>query len=104
MVSLSHINEIVGGRLVTGDADSNIEHLLLDSRRLIFPATSLFFGLKGPRRDGGQFAKELYKPGVRIFILDQPVELPGANQIIVKDTLAALQKLVADHRKQFSIP
>ena len=102
--SITYINEVVGGRLIPGDADGGIEHLLLDSRRLIFPATSLFFALKGPRREGGQFAKELYKRGVRNFVLEQETELPGANQVIVKDTLAALQQLVAVHRRQFPIP
>jgi len=102
--SITHINDIVGGRLVAGGADENIEHLLLDSRRLIFPATSLFFALKGPRRTGDPFAKELYKRGVRNFVLEQETDLPGANQVIVKDTLTALQRLVAEHRSRFSIP
>ena len=103
--SVAHINEIVAGRLIPGASpDSAIEHLLLDSRRLIFPETSLFFALRGPRRDGSQFAKELYKRGLRNFVLEQALDLPGANQIVVGDTLAALQKLVAAHRRQFSIP
>ncbi|HVU97637.1 MAG TPA: bifunctional UDP-N-acetylmuramoyl-tripeptide:D-alanyl-D-alanine ligase/alanine racemase [Puia sp.] len=102
--SITDINDIVGGRLVSGGADGTIEHLLLDSRRLIFPATSLFFALKGPRRTGDQFAKELYKRGVRNFVLEQETVLPGANQVIVKDTLAALQRLVAEHRRRFPIP
>ena len=102
--SIAHITDIVGGRLVTGGANANIEHLLLDSRRLIFPATSLFFALKGPRRAGDQFARELYNRGVRNFVLEQEADLPGANQAIVKDSLAALQRLVAEHRRQFNIP
>jgi len=111
--SIANINDIVGGRLVAGGAGPNpaggpadgfIEHLLLDSRRLIFPATSLFFALKGPRRAGDQFAKELYNRGVRNFVLEQEADLPGANQIIVRDALAALQRLVAEHRRQFPIP
>jgi alanine racemase len=112
--SIAYINAVVGGRLfiggstgpdpVPGSADTLIEHLLLDSRRLIFPATSLFFALRGTRRTGDQFAKELYKRGVRNFVLEQETDLPGANQIIVKDTLAALQRLVAEHRRHFPIP
>jgi len=101
--NIRYINEVVHGRLIAG-TESNIEHLLLDSRRLIFPATSLFFALKGPRRSGDPFAKELYKRGVRNFVLEEETDLSGANQIIVKDTLTALQQLVAEHRRQFSIP
>ncbi|HXB06037.1 MAG TPA: bifunctional UDP-N-acetylmuramoyl-tripeptide:D-alanyl-D-alanine ligase/alanine racemase [Puia sp.] len=102
--SVSNIQEIVGGRLVPGGADERVEHLLLDSRRLIFPATSLFFALRGPRREGGQFVQELYKRGVRNFVVERETELPGANQIVVGDALVALQQLVAAHRRRFTIP
>jgi alanine racemase len=63
--------------------------------------------LKGNRRDGHQFIPELYKKGVRNFVVS---ELPGqavypdANFILVDDTLAALQGLAAFHRQQFNIP
>lgn len=117
--SIQYIADAVGGRLLQGGAGGDIQHLLLDSRRLIFPATSLFFALKGPRRDGEQFAKELYKRGIRNFVVaDRPSEddaveetpealakkLPDANLIVVKDTLTALQQLAAVHRRQFSLP
>jgi hypothetical protein len=60
----------MGGRWQQFHADDAIGQLLLDSRRLIFPATSLFFALKGPTRDGGRFVEELYKRGVRNFVLE----------------------------------
>ena len=66
--SIRTIGEVVGGRLLQLHADDPIEHLLLDSRRLIFPATSLFFALRGPRRDGDRFMEELYRRGVRNFV------------------------------------
>ncbi|HXB08505.1 MAG TPA: Mur ligase family protein, partial [Puia sp.] len=67
--SIRTIGEVVGGRLLQLHADDPIEHLLLDSRRLIFPATSLFFALRGPRRDGDRFMEELYRRGVRNFVV-----------------------------------
>ena len=84
-----------------------IEHLLIDSRKLIFPQTSLFFALKGPRRDGHSYIDHLYEKGLRNFVVSDPVELSHlaeANILQVSDTLQALQALVAWHRKQFSIP
>lgn len=84
-----------------------IEHLLTDSRKLIFPVTSLFFAIKGPRRDGHSFLAPLYEKGVRNFVVSEPVDvaaLPGANVVSVKDVLNALQLLVAHHRKLFSLP
>lgn len=102
------------GEFLQQRRDDAIEHLLLDSRRLIFPDDSLFFALRGPRRDGHLFLEELYKRGVRNFIVDrgsgagpkitQRGALEDANIIMVDDTLAALQQLTAFHRSQFTIP
>jgi Alr-MurF fusion protein len=38
-----------------------IDYLILDSRKINNAATSLFFAIKGPRRDGSQFIGEAYK-------------------------------------------
>lgn len=113
--TIRHIAEIVQGELIRFHGDDAIAHLLLDSRRLIFPGNTLFFALRGPRRDGGRYMEELYKRGVRNFVVDGGggdagmVEgvwgaIPEANIIRVADTLLALQKLAAWHRAQFSIP
>ncbi|HEY0678350.1 MAG TPA: bifunctional UDP-N-acetylmuramoyl-tripeptide:D-alanyl-D-alanine ligase/alanine racemase [Chitinophagaceae bacterium] len=105
--SIKHIAAATGGELIQFHHDENIEHLVTDSRRLIFPATSLFFALKGPRRDGHLFIKELYAMGVRNFIVSTAIEtegLSGANFILVKDTIIALQQLAAMHRNHFSLP
>ena len=119
--SIRHIATIVQGEFLSFRGDDTIEHLLLDSRRLIFPATSLFVALKGPQRDGRRFLEELYRRGVRNFIVQDgaapgadriaaadglPADgaLADANMIIVHDTLMALQQLAAWHRQQFSIP
>ena len=88
-------------------SEAVVEHLLTDSRRLTFPATSLFFALPGPRRDGHGFIPELYKQGVCNFVVREdfvPDEYPAAHFIVVKDVLRALQMLAAWRRKQFSIP
>jgi alanine racemase len=105
--SIRHIASVLGGEFLHFRGDDPIEHLLLDSRRLIFPATSLFFALRGPRRDGGAYMEELYRRGVRNFVVTDQVEVSGmedANIVKVTDTLEALQKLAAFHRAQFSIP
>lgn len=84
-----------------------IEHLVIDSRRVIFPAASLFFALKGPRRDGHFFIDELYKKGVRFYVVSEKIDdhnYPGAIFLQVTDTLHSLQQLAAFHRKEFSVP
>jgi len=103
--SLIHIAGIVGSSAVV--ADTKIEYLLLDSRKVYAPAASLFFALKGPRRDGHQFIPELYKKGVRSFVVSEEQDkaaYPDAGFIIVGDTLNALQQLAIYHRSQFAIP
>lgn len=87
--------------------DSLIEQLLLDSRKVHSPSTALFFALNGQRKNGHQFISELYKKGVRNFVVNENTDTsayPQGNFILVKDTLQALQQLTAYHRRKFSIP
>src|SRR5207244_4019731 len=84
-----------------------IEHLLIDSRKIVFPTTSLFFALPGPRRDGHDFIAEVYQRGVRAFVVNNSfheTELPDAIFLKVNDVLKAFQSLAAHHRRQFKIP
>ena len=103
---ISEIASIVKGRLIASNKDAVIRELLMDSRKAVFPEYSLFFALKGPRRDGHDFIIDAYKKGIRNFIVSQmPAESPDdANFIVVKDVLAALQLLAANHRSHFHIP
>jgi alanine racemase len=81
--------------------------LLTDSRRLIFPDTTLFFALSSPRRTGEQFIEELYQRGVRNFVVNKKIDVANyedANIILVKNSLNALQQLAAFQRSKFDIP
>ncbi|MGZ8559547.1 MAG: bifunctional UDP-N-acetylmuramoyl-tripeptide:D-alanyl-D-alanine ligase/alanine racemase [Chitinophagaceae bacterium] len=100
--SLAHIADILDSSAIA--ADISIEHLLLDSRKVYSPVNSLFFALKGPRRDGHQFIPELYKKGVRSFVVSEEQDIsnyPEAFFIKVRDTLVALQQLAIHHRSRF---
>lgn len=104
--TIHHIAQIIKADAVIVH-DSVIENLLLDSRKVFAPASSLFFALKGPRRDGHQFIADLFKRGVMNFVVDRQMEIrdyPEANFLKVHDSLEALQLLAAHHRRQFSIP
>ncbi len=101
------IISIINGKALRLNENMQIDHLLIDSRKVYSPAASLFFALKGPRRDGHQFIPDLYKRGVRNFIVSKEIDItnyPEGNFILVNDTLWALQRLAAFHRKQFNIP
>lgn len=100
------IARIVNGRL-HGESELRIDHILTDSRKILFPEGSVFFAIEGYRRDGHLFILEAYQRGVRCFILTRLVNtdgFPGAVFIVVEDGLEALQTLVAFHRSSFHYP
>jgi Alr-MurF fusion protein len=104
--TISHIARIIDAEALIRN-EEEIDNLLLDSRKIYSPATSLFFALHGPRKDGHQFVQELYKKGVRNFIVSEKINTdnyPAANFLLVSDCLIALQELASYHRNQFSIP
>ncbi len=87
--------------------DAMIRTLLTDSRKLSDRDQGLFFALKG-RRDGHTFVEEVYKAGVRSFVISDPefdrLKFKGSNFYLVEDTLKALQDLAAVHRSKFDYP
>ncbi|MEO6731775.1 MAG: bifunctional UDP-N-acetylmuramoyl-tripeptide:D-alanyl-D-alanine ligase/alanine racemase [Ferruginibacter sp.] len=109
--SVSEIEKIVNGKfLLNKNPAAVIEHILLDSRKLLFPSSSLFFALNGPRRNGNLYIKELYSKGVRNFVITENIDsleiesYEGSNILWVKDVLQALHLLAGHHRAQFNIP
>lgn len=105
MYSIEQISKIVIAKSIIC-SNSSIEHLLIDSRKISFAATSLFFAIVGNRRDGHNYIDDVYKQGVRNFVISNNVDTSNytdANFLIVNNTLKALQVLVAHHRKQFDI-
>ena len=105
---LSEIAEITNGKLYASSDDKIlISNLIYDSRKLVFPENTLFVALVGDRNDGHKYLLELYKKGVRFFLVQQKPNLkkmPKAGFIKTDDTLKALQQLAGFHRQQFKIP
>lgn len=83
-------------------------YLSLDSRKIIFPESTVFFAIKNKHRNANNFIESLYDKGVRNFVTDdkniEPALVPHANIIIVEDTVSALQKLATHHRNQNNLP
>jgi Alr-MurF fusion protein len=104
MYPISQIIKVIKGEANLTASDAQIEHLLIDSRKISFPETSLFFAIVGARHDGHDFIQDVYKAGVRHFIVSQNIDnqlFTDAIFIKVKDVLQALQDLAAYHRSQF---
>jgi len=106
--SNKEILKIIKGKLLNPHlTEGAIEHLLIDSRRVVFPESSLFFALKGSRQDGHDFIDDAYQKGVRNFVVSKDVEwqlYPFSNFIQVENSVEALQQLATFHRSQFSLP
>ena len=108
--SISTIKDILKGEYwfnkAAAASDALIEHLLIDSRKISFPQTSLFFAIVGERHDGHDFIVDAYKSGVRNFIISnvQNIDNQQFNDAIfikVSNVLRGLQDLAAYHRAQF---
>ena len=107
--SLEKVIALIGARLFGHHLDAQIDWLLTDSRSLAFPETSLFFALRTKRNDGHKYIADLYRRGVRNFVVgtvpDHYEELyPEANFLLVISPLKALQRLAERHREAFSSP
>ncbi len=110
MYRISQIASVIKAKTFSTNVDGQIEHILLDSRKLLFPSTSIFFALDGQRRKGSQFVDELYQKGVKCFVVDEHVDeqdirkYPDAAFLQVAKVLQALHVLTAYHRQQFNFP
>lgn len=92
-----------------GATDANIGFLLTDSRSLCFAEETLFFALKSGRGDGHAYIPDLYRRGVRNFVVedvpaDYDTAYPDANFLKVESSLVALQRLAERHREEYDIP
>ncbi len=86
---------------------ARISSISFDSRRIINGNHVLFFALEGIFRNGHSFLIEAYEKGVRHFVVSKKgatSDLENAHEIVVKNSLEALEQLAFFHRNQFTIP
>ena len=107
MVRFSELEAISGGKLLKLFKDCEITTLVVDSRKALVGEGSVFFAIAGERHDGHQFLAELYRLGIRQFVIEKPFasdSFPEGSFLLVPSSLTCLQLLVVHHRQQFSIP
>jgi len=110
MYRISQIAAVIKAKTFSTNVDGPVEHILLDSRKLLFPSTSVFFALDGQRRKGSLFIDELYHKGVKCFVVDEQFDehairnYPQAAFLQVTEVLQALHALTGYHRQQFGFP
>ncbi|HSV09392.1 MAG TPA: bifunctional UDP-N-acetylmuramoyl-tripeptide:D-alanyl-D-alanine ligase/alanine racemase [Hanamia sp.] len=103
------INEIAGicnGKWLNKNLSvAQPAYLSLDSRKISFPESTVFFAIRNQHQNANLFVENLYEKGVRNFVTDEEnihlEKLSQANVIWVTDTVSALQKLAIHHRNKF---
>lgn len=105
---IEDVETLIGARRF-GETESDIQWVLNDSRSLCFAENTLFFAIKTGRNDGHRYIDDLYKRGVRNFVVqdlpkDWKVIYGDANFLRVDNSLLALQRLAERHRDKFDIP
>lgn len=94
-----NLDEIAGilGQPVAGSDNRIISVLLTDSRSVTYPEKTLFFAIPTEGNDGHNYIPDLYKCGVRAFVVNRiPEEMTGKSDAAffkVDDTVAALQRI-----------
>lgn len=106
--SIENTAALIGARRY-GNANADIAWLLTDSRSLAFPETTLFFALRTKLGDGHKYIPNLYRRGVRNFVVgmvpaDRDTAYPDANFLLVVSPLKALQRLAERHREEYDVP
>ncbi len=103
----SDIATIVKGKL-TGPVDLAVTDIVTDTRQLSFTEGLIFFALRGKNHDGHNFVDNMYRKGIRIFVVESLPEnhgsYIGAAFIVTRSTVEALQLLASYKRKAFKSP
>lgn len=88
------------------DMDFSVQYFVIDSRNITDPKKSCFIAIKGPNYDANNFFEDVYRQGVKVFILERyPTLIPkDAIIFIVKDSIATLAKMAQIHKKNLCMP
>ncbi|MCD8071621.1 MAG: alanine racemase [Alistipes sp.] len=95
---------VILGAEITGPRGGTLTDVFIDSRNTFAGPGWLFFAISGRAHDGHTYINELYRRGVRAFVIERDVSVKGypeAAFIRVESSVAALQTLAAEHRKNF---
>jgi alanine racemase len=106
--NLREVAAVLGSNCQAETADRTISRLLTDSRRVSLPEESLFFALRTKTNNGHKYIEELYRLGVRSFVVSEErgeyKRMDGACFLFTGNTLDALQRLATHHRHRFNLP
>lgn len=90
------------------DSDRDIKNILTDSRSSTDTTDALFFAIRTDVNDGHRYLADLYRRGVRAFVVDHIPDImlhaADADFIVVDDVSRALKQIARRVREEFRIP
>lgn len=90
------------------DSDRDIKNILTDSRSSADTTDALFFAIRTDVNDGHRYLADLYRRGVRSFVVDHIPDImrhaADADFIVVDDVSRALKQIARRVREEFRIP
>ena len=82
--------------------DLAVRAVATDSRTSAIENDTLFVAIRGVNHDAHDYVQTMYERGVRAFMVERDCALPSDCGVVkVADSVAALQKLAAEHRAQY---
>ena len=99
---LSEIAAMCGATLLGRDVE--VSDVVTDSRNSVFGRGAMFVAMRGATHDSHKYIEQMYARSVRAFLVEQQPEklLPDAGYLYVDNSLEALQRLAAEHRRNFA--
>ena len=90
------------------DSDRVIKNILTDSRSSADTTDALFFAIRTDVNDGHRYLADLYRRGVRAFVVDHIPDImrhaADADFIVVDNVSRALKQIARRVREEFRIP
>ncbi len=107
-MTFANLPDLAPGYFRGSGADTPIQFISIDSRKSYPGSGAVFFCLSGQQHDGHNYAEEAYGKGWRFFVVEyMPAahsKMSGAGFYVVESSLVLMQKIVAQHRRQFAFP
>ena len=91
-----------GATLVGKDVE--VSDVVTDSRNSVFGRGAMFVAMRGATHDSHKYIEQMYARSVRAFMVERCPEqlLSDAGYLCVENSLEALQRLAAEHRRNFA--
>ncbi len=103
--SLKFVAEACAAEILRGAGETLVDNICTDSRQA--KSGDLFFAIRGEKFDGYDFLNDVAAKNVSAVVIEKakiPAQLPECGVLVVEGARAALGKLAAAYRKDFSPP